>query len=80
MDSVGPPLGGAQNWSAGFLPGVYQGTPFRNQGDPIVDLASPKFVEAQHQRSRLDFIKMLNEHHAAAQSGRSGTGLADRFV
>ena len=63
MDNVGPPLGGAQNWSAGFLPGVYQGTPFRNQGDPIVDLASPKFVEAQHQRSRLDFIKMLNEHH-----------------
>lgn len=65
MDNVGPPLGGAQNWSAGFLPGAYQGTPFRNQGDPIVDLASPKFVEAQHQRSRLDFIKMLNEHHVA---------------
>jgi hypothetical protein len=51
LDSMGGPLGGAQNWSGGFLPGVYQGTPFRNHGDPIVDLASPKYVEAQHQRA-----------------------------
>ena len=64
LDSMGGPLGGAQNWSAGFLPGIYQGTPFRNHGDPIVDLASPKYVEPEHQRSRLDFIKTLNEFHA----------------
>ncbi len=63
LDSMGGPLGGAQNWSSGFLPGVYQGTPFRNHGDPIVDLASPRFVEPEHQRSRLDFIKALNERH-----------------
>jgi len=71
LDNVGAPLGGAQNWSAGFLPGVFQGTPFRSQGDPIVDLASPRFVEADHQRSRLDFIKGLNEHHAARYPGES---------
>jgi hypothetical protein len=71
LDNVGPPLGGAQNWSAGFLPGVYQGTPFRNQGDPIVDLASPKHVEVEHQRSRLDYMKMLNEHHAARNPGEA---------
>jgi hypothetical protein len=63
LDSMGGPLGGAQNWSSGFLPGVYQGTPFRNHGEPIVDLASARFVEQEHQRSRLDFIKALNEHH-----------------
>jgi hypothetical protein len=64
MDNVG-----LRWWSAElecWLPSwCLPGTPFRNQGDPIVDLASPKFVEAQHQRSRLDFIKMLNEHHVA---------------
>jgi hypothetical protein len=65
------PLGGAQNWSAGFLPGAYQGTPFRNQGDPIVDLASPKYVEPEQQRSRLDFIKMLNENHAAQHAAET---------
>ncbi|MEW5976248.1 MAG: DUF1501 domain-containing protein, partial [Acidobacteriota bacterium] len=64
LDSMGGPLGGAQNWSSGFLPGIYQGTPFRNHGDPIVDLASPPHVEPEHQRSRLDFIKTLNEFHA----------------
>jgi hypothetical protein len=65
------PLGGAQNWNAGFLPGAYQGTPFRNQGDPIVDLASPKYVEPEQQRSRLDFIKMLNENHAAQRAAET---------
>jgi hypothetical protein len=65
------PLGGAQNWSSGFLPGAYQGTPFRNQGDPIVDLASPKYVEPEQQRSRLDFIKMLNENHAAQHAAET---------
>jgi hypothetical protein len=63
LDNMGGPMGGSQTWSSGFLPGVYQGTPFRNHGDPIVDLASPKFVEPEHQRSRLDFIKTLNEFH-----------------
>jgi uncharacterized protein DUF1501 len=63
LDSTGGPMGGAQHWSSGFIPGVYQGTPFRNHGDPIVDLASPKFVEPAHQRSRLDFIRTLNEFH-----------------
>jgi len=78
LDSMGGPLGGAQNWSGGFLPGVYQGTPFRNHGDPIVDLASPKYVEAQHQRSRLDFIKTLNEHHA--QQNPAESELASRIA
>jgi hypothetical protein len=78
LDNVGPPIGGAQNWSAGFLPGVYQGTPFRNYGDPIVDLASPKYVEVQQQRSRLDFIKMLDEHHAERNPGE--TELAARIA
>jgi len=39
LDSMGGPMGGSQTWGSGFLPGVYQGTPFRNHGDPIVDLA-----------------------------------------
>ena len=28
------PSAGSNNWSNGFLPSVYQGTRFRNQGDP----------------------------------------------
>jgi hypothetical protein len=50
LDKTGGPLGGGQNWSSGYMPASYQGTPFRNQGQPIADLASPGFVEPQHQR------------------------------
>ncbi len=33
--------GGAANWSSGFLPTVYSGVRFRNQGDPILNVSSP---------------------------------------
>src|SRR5262249_14579087 len=33
--------GGAANWSSGFLPTVYTGTRLRNQGQPILNVASP---------------------------------------
>ncbi len=34
----GLPKGHAQNWGAGFLPGVYQGTALNAQGAPIDNL------------------------------------------
>ncbi len=71
LDKPGGPLGGSQSWSAGFIPGVYQGAPFRNQGDPIVDLSSPEFVTPEHQRSRLDFIQAMNELHIEANAGEA---------
>src|SRR5262245_6544201 len=37
----GLPKGHAQNWGAGFLPGVYQGTALNAQGAPIDNLARP---------------------------------------
>ena len=36
----GLPKGYAQNWGAGFLPGVYQGTALNAQGAPINNLDS----------------------------------------
>src|SRR6185369_18093360 len=32
--------GGSSNWGAGFLPSVYQGTLFRNVGDPVLYLSN----------------------------------------
>ena len=71
LDKMGGPLGGAQKWSSGFMPAAYQGTPFRNQGQPIADLASPNFVEPEQQRARLDFIKELNQIHLQENAGDS---------
>jgi uncharacterized protein (DUF1501 family) len=60
-DARGGPLGGPNDWSAGFIPAAYQGTQFRSTGDPIVDLKPPAAMTAESQRARLDALAKLNE-------------------
>jgi len=55
--------GGVANWGCGFLPTLYQGVPFRGQGDPVLFLSNPAGVNAQAQRDALDAIKDLNQQH-----------------
>lgn len=61
------PQGGATNWSNGFLPAHYQGTPLRSAGSPILDLNPPAGVTREQQRANLDLLAKLNardlEHH-----------------
>ena len=68
-DYRGGPVGGAQNWTAGFIPAAYQGVPFRSQGEAIIDLNRPGDVSAEQQRARLDLIAKLNDRHLAANPG-----------
>jgi len=60
-DARGGPLGGPNDWSAGFIPAAYQGTQFRSTGDPIVDLKPPSGMTPDSQRARLDALARLNE-------------------
>jgi uncharacterized protein (DUF1501 family) len=53
--------GGASNFSSGFLPSHYQGTLFRNSGDPILYLSNPEGVSDNMQRAALDAIRDLNQ-------------------
>lgn len=39
-DPKGPPINFIQNWQAGWLPAVYQGTRVRSEGSPILNLAA----------------------------------------
>lgn len=64
-DFRGGPIGGAPNWGNGFMPAAFQGTPFRSQGDPIVDLKPPTDMTPDRQRRWLDFIGKMNEDHLA---------------
>ena len=57
------PQGGASNWSNGFLPADYQGTPLRPEGSPILDLNLPKGMTREDQRSNLDLLAQLNKKH-----------------
>jgi hypothetical protein len=52
--------GGAANWSSGFLPTYHSGVRFRNSGDPILNVSSPKGVDAKLQRDTLDLVGDLN--------------------
>ena len=60
-DYRGGPLGGPNDWSAGFIPASYQGTLLRAVGEPIVDLEPPEGMSPEQQRARLDTLAKLNE-------------------
>ncbi len=61
MTDAAEVLGGPKNWSAGFLPAVFQGTQLRQGNVPIFHLASPHGVDDARQRGKLDFLRTLNE-------------------
>ena len=67
----GLPKGNAANWSAGFLPGVYQGTHLRPTGEPIDNLKLTQGVSARTQRSQLDLLKQLNQLHLTEHAAES---------
>ncbi len=50
--------------SPGWLPALYQGTPFNIKGgSPIFDLDRPKNMSAAEQRAYLQLTQALNRHH-----------------
>lgn len=59
--------GGTANWSSGFLPTIYTGVRFRNQGDPILNVSSPAGIDAQAQRDSLDLVRSLNQRRLESE-------------
>lgn len=55
--------GGPHNWGSGFLPSTYQGTLFRPEGVPILNLDRQPEMTALDQRAQLDLMAMLNDEH-----------------
>ncbi len=51
-------------WGSGFLPGKYQGVPFRGSGDPVLYLGNPEGMSREVRRTMLDGLEELN-HFAA---------------
>jgi hypothetical protein len=54
---------GADNFTSGFLPSTFAGTPLRSSGDPILYLSNPKGMTRDGQRARLDLLRELNQEH-----------------
>ena len=52
--------GGATLWQSGFLPSVHAGVLFRNQGEPVLNLANPTGLPPELQRKGLDVLRNVN--------------------
>ncbi|REJ95736.1 MAG: DUF1501 domain-containing protein [Planctomycetota bacterium] len=60
------PRGGAPLWSSGFLPTTYQGVPFLNGADPILNLSNPAGIDQAAQGEFIDAVTDLNQLRRAA--------------
>jgi hypothetical protein len=73
----GLPKGYAQNWGAGFLPSIFQGTALKPQGAPIDNLFRPADLTDQQQRNQLALLNRLNRRQLEQRPG--DTELAARI-
>ncbi|MCA9203494.1 MAG: DUF1501 domain-containing protein, partial [Planctomycetales bacterium] len=76
-DPRGVPQSSINNWGPGFLPAMFQGTPFNAQ-QPIRYLQPPASISADEDLATRDFLRRLNERHLEAFPG--DTTLAARIA
>ena len=55
------PRGGSPLWGSGFLPTTYQGVPFLNGADPILNLSNPKGIDHRQQGEFIHAVNQLNQ-------------------
>ncbi len=55
------PSGGANCWSTGFIPSVFQGVQCRSKGDPVLYVSDPTGMDRDLRRKTLDALRDLNE-------------------
>jgi hypothetical protein len=65
----GLPKGYSQNWGAGFLPSIYQGTWLKPEGEPIENLKLPEEHSEDRQRRMLDLLAAVNDEHLHKHPG-----------
>ena len=62
-DPGGLPVDGTRNWTAGWLPALYQGTPFGAGKSPVLNLQTPDCLPTEARRNQLQFLQRLNREH-----------------
>jgi hypothetical protein len=70
-DSDTDVVNGVRNWSAGFMPAVYQGVLFDDGPQPIANLYTPKGISEDRQQGKLAFLNSLNHQHAMSRKENS---------
>ncbi|MDB5386783.1 MAG: hypothetical protein JWM11_2429, partial [Planctomycetaceae bacterium] len=62
-DPLGLPINGVENWNAGLLPPIYQGTRFRSTGSPVLNLRPEANDPVEISRLRSDLLNRLDNLH-----------------
>ena len=70
-DPLGLPKNGTRNWTSGFLPPVYQGTPFRPTGSPILNLQKQYEQPSAVSATAREMLKQLDELHRSKRPHRA---------
>lgn len=68
-DPKGPSVDGVRNWSSGWLPPRYQGTVFREQGSPVLNLKPKQPRSSAVELARTDLLRRLNRKHLEQRPG-----------
>ena len=67
----GQPNEGIRNWSSGWLPPIYQGTPFRSVGSPVLNLTPKRPIAPSAQEGRLKLLAEFAESHRRDRPGEA---------
>lgn len=70
-DPLGLPVNGVENWEAGFLSPMFQGTRFRSTGSPVLNLRADVDRPAEVVNDQRRLIARLDELHQARRPGQS---------
>jgi hypothetical protein len=62
-DPLGLPINGVENWQAGFLPPLYQGTRFRSSGSPVLNLQPEVQRPREIVQLERDLLARLDQIH-----------------
>ena len=69
-DPLGLPVNGVENWQAGFLPPVFQGTRFRSSGSPVLNLHPEIERPAGVVQAERRWLAQLDQLHLSRRAGQ----------
>lgn len=69
-DPLGLPINGVENWGAGLLPPIYQGTRFRSTGSPVLNLRPEKADPLAVASVQRELLHELDQLHQAKHPGQ----------
>lgn len=70
-DPLGLPINGVDNWQAGFLPPMFQGTRFRSTGQPVLNLRPEVEQPAAVVRTERELLARLDQIHKRERPGQA---------